>query len=281
MRWLIILLLGLHALLQMSSCKSKEENLAAQFEALDSLQYQIKALDFKDQQFSSDPAIQSRYSFTYFEFSEDLPKGTKDSLLSLMATFLAGSEKQIHVMPDFKKMAEDMFKEFAASTGEYSPFAGWEISRSIRPAGKKGILQSIECSEMSFMGGAHPNSVWNYKVMDLSNGQTVLLSDLIAADQMEAFNQLRFKTFEDNWNSRGEDLNWKDYYFPESFVKEGPFYTNDNFYISAEGLTLFYNQYEIAPYASGVTELTISWDALEMYLDKEGEYYRYLTNKAV
>lgn len=281
MRWLLPLLSGIYALFSFTSCTSKEESSLARLESLDSLSYVVRDFVFQDKQFSNDPAIQSKYSFSYIEFTEDLPQSTKDSLLSLMATFLAGSDKKIHAMPDFKKMADDLFKEFAESAGEHNLFAGWEINRSIRPAGKLGILQSIECSEMSYLGGAHPNSVWVYQVVDLSNGKTVRLSELIAAESMEAFNRLRFKKFESDWNSRGEDLKWQDYFFPESFVEGGPFYQNENFYVRPEGITFFYNQYEIAPYASGVTELTLPWKDLEPLLNKKSAYYPLLVKRGV
>ena len=35
---------------------------------------------------------------------------------------------------------------------------------------------------------------------------------------------------------------------------------NGNFLLSEEGIVYIFNQYEIAPYAAGVIELTIPWD---------------------
>lgn len=279
MRYFLIPLFLLSILAQWTSCTSELEKTISALESADTLQYEIQELVFKDEQFSNDPAIQSKYSFTYFEFRENLPPAAKDSLLALKATFLAGSEKTIHVMPDFKKMANDLFKEFADNAGQYSPYAGWEISRSVIPSTKIGILQSIECSEMSYLGGAHPNSVWFYKVVDLSDGRTVKLNDIVDPNQMEAFNRLRFKSFEESWKSRGEDLDWRDYYFAESFVKDGPFYTNENFKVGKVGLTFFYNQYEIAPYAAGTTEVLLTWKELEPMLLRDGKYYKYFSRK--
>lgn len=255
------------------SCKNSKNGLSKEIIAADSLAFEMIENKFADEQFSSDPAIQSKYNFTYFHLKDELPVATRDSILAIQATFLSGSEKKVHVLPDFKQQAQEMFNEFAKNAAEFNPFAGWEMNRAVTLGPKLGTLQSVECSEMSYMGGAHPNAFSLMYVIDLANGKTVHLQDIVSSDQMSAFNKLRFEIFLDKWNANGEDLNWKDYFFAEAFNDNGDFYSNENFYVGKEGITFYYNQYEIAPYSSGVTELTIPLEKLKPFLNPKGPYY--------
>jgi hypothetical protein len=48
------------------------------------------------------------------------------------------------------------------------------------------------------------------------------------------------------------------------------FFLPDNFAIVEEGITFFYNSYEIAPYAMGATELILRYDELKGIMPKNG-----------
>lgn len=275
MRTSFFVLLILVSISFVFSCKNTHNGLSKELIAADSLAFETIEKKFADEQFSSDPAIQSKYYFSYFSFSDKLPVETRDSILALQATFLSGSDNKVHVLPDFKQQAQDMFNEFAKSAAEFNPFAGWEMNRVIVPSSKLGVLQSIECSEMSYMGGAHPNAFSLMYVMDLSNGKTVKLDELISSDKMNDFNKLRFEIFLSNWNANGENLKWEDYFFAEAFTDKGDFFSNENFYVGKEGITFYYNQYEIAPYSSGVTELMVPLEKLQPFLKVNSPYYQY------
>ena len=46
-------------------------------------------------------------------------------------------------------------------------------------------------------------------------------------------------------------------------------YPSNNYVLGKEGITFIYNPYEIAPYALGRIELTISYDDMENIMKKE------------
>ena len=41
---------------------------------------------------------------------------------------------------------------------------------------------------------------------------------------------------------------------------------NENFYVTDEGITYVYNPYEIAPYAMGCIQISLSWDSIRHLL---------------
>ena len=43
-------------------------------------------------------------------------------------------------------------------------------------------------------------------------------------------------------------------------------YPNGNFSVGKEGITWYFNPYDIAPYALGVIDVTLSWDQLKPLL---------------
>ncbi|PWI30541.1 DUF3298/DUF4163 domain-containing protein [Flavobacteriaceae bacterium LYZ1037] len=65
----------------------------------------------------------------------------------------------------------------------------------------------------------------------------------------------------------------KDYYIEEIADKKELYFEPDNFKLpenigfNDEGVILLYNTYEIAPYASGITEINIPWEVLQSSLN--------------
>jgi len=49
---------------------------------------------------------------------------------------------------------------------------------------------------------------------------------------------------------------------------------NDNFSISDEGLTYYFNEYEIAAYVVGLTEVTLSYDEIKRLLRDDSPLLR-------
>jgi hypothetical protein len=45
---------------------------------------------------------------------------------------------------------------------------------------------------------------------------------------------------------------------------------NDNFYISEKGIGFFYNEYDIAPYVMGPTEVLVPYEAIKPYIRPDG-----------
>lgn len=117
-------------------------------------------------------------------------------------------------------------------------------------------LQTYAVAYNDYTGGAHGMNALICNVFDLTTGETVSEADLFAEGYQEGVSAL-LKTALDAFleaQEEGEDL---------VFGAPAP---NGNFSVSEEGVTWTYNPYEIAPYALGAIELTVSWSDLKPYL---------------
>ena len=121
---------------------------------------------------------------------------------------------------------------------------------------KSRHLQTYAVAYNDYTGGAHGMYGIINNVFDLTSGEVVTEPDLFGEGYQEGVSVL-LKTALDAFlaaQEEGEDL---------VFGAPAP---NGNFSVSEEGVTWTYNPYEIAPYAMGAIELTVSWSDLKPYL---------------
>ncbi|MFC1606727.1 DUF3298 domain-containing protein [Candidatus Latescibacterota bacterium] len=103
-----------------------------------------------------------------------------------------------------------------------------------------------------YTGGAHPNSEVAYAVFSADTGDRITLADIITDEtKLLGIAEDRFRHSKDLGHD--DDLEQAGYWFTE-----GKFELTENWGITADGLVFFYNNYEIAAYAMGPTELKIT-----------------------
>ena len=61
------------------------------------------------------------------------------------------------------------------------------------------------------------------------------------------------------------------YYFPDSFDGID---SDQPFYITEQGLNLYFLPYEIAPYAAGFPTFLVTFDEISDIIDKEGKFWK-------
>lgn len=114
-------------------------------------------------------------------------------------------------------------------------------------------------------GGAHPNSYAKYFVFNPKSGKQVKLSDIFISGFDDKLNKLIDKKYRELRNLKETDrLDGEKGYLFENFIK-----FNDNFILTKEGINFFYNNYEIAAYAVGPTELKFTYKELTEILKPE------------
>ena len=114
-------------------------------------------------------------------------------------------------------------------------------------------------------GGAHPNSYARYFVFNPKSGRQIKLNDLFSNGFEEKLNKLIDKKYRELRNLKETDrLDGEKGYLFDNFIKY-----NDNFILTKEGVNFFYNNYEIAPYAVGPTELKFTYKELSENLTPE------------
>jgi len=158
-----------------------------------------------------------------------------------------GAEEAEALMQQFLDSYRDFMEHFPEAPGT------WSIERSVHPIwNDRGVL-SLEFAEESYTGGAHPNAVTRLVSLDAASGRRLRLADLFREGYEEPLRSLGEKAFRTAHGlGAADDLVAAGFWF-----EDGRFQLGDNIAVTADGLRVHYDAYEIAPYAMGPTDLTL------------------------
>lgn len=108
-----------------------------------------------------------------------------------------------------------------------------------------------------YTGGAHGVYMTSFLNMDLRTLRPIHLDDIFVSDYQEALTDLLWNQLmaDNNVTSRQEleDL---------GYTSTGDLTPTENFYLSKEGITFFYNIYEITPYVMGAIQISLPWEMM-------------------
>jgi len=130
----------------------------------------------------------------------------------------------------------------------------WDASFDGEVTYQSPILISIAINSYVNSGGAHGNLNVTFFNFDAATGELLQFDDLF--NNKEALTEVVKAHFEEE--TKDNDIN---YFFGEPFSLPANIGFND------EGIICFYNVYEIASYADGITEFTVPFEAVEDYLN--------------
>ena len=101
----------------------------------------------------------------------------------------------------------------------------------------------------------------NYTVFDTATGAVVTEDDLFREGWEETLGGMledqALEDYAEEADAAGVEM--------DDFFFSAP-YPNGNFSVGKEGITWYFNPYDIAPYALGVIDVTLSWSQLESLL---------------
>lgn len=138
----------------------------------------------------------------------------------------------------------------------------WEVETKGEVLFQNKKVLSVSLDNYSFTGGAHPNTFRQLLNFDLNNRQMLHLKEIIV-------DEFRFKSrVEEAFRQYhqigvGADLNEAGFFWDQAFFLPA------NFAVRQNGLYLYYNNYEAAPYAAGSTELLLPWEKLQGVVDRD------------
>lgn len=123
----------------------------------------------------------------------------------------------------------------------------------------KNNILSIPITMYEFTGGAH--GLTNIKSFnyDLKKGKQFELKELFKSDS-------NYKEIINNYISKEIEKNPSIYFGGSNDGFKG-ISDNQNYYISEEGIVIYFDLYEIAPYSTGIPMFTITWDEIINYLE--------------
>jgi hypothetical protein len=129
---------------------------------------------------------------------------------------------------------------------------------------RRGLL-SVGLSSYSFTGGAHGNSHTEYFVFDVQTGRRLGLRDVFVEGFEETLNKLIDRRFRQMKGLSSEErLDGE-----KGTLFENSIHFNRNFAFTDKGVRFFYNQYEIAAYAYGPTEIELTYPELQEILKQQ------------
>jgi hypothetical protein len=131
-------------------------------------------------------------------------------------------------------------------------------------------LISMKISQYAFIGGAHGNTTIRCATYDLKHNRPVTLDHLFVDGSADRVNQMLLDELMRSFEvDSPEALEEKGVYLVEEATM------SDRFFLTEEGVTFFYNPYDIAAYFVGPIELTLPYESLRGCL--ADEYYKRLT----
>lgn len=126
------------------------------------------------------------------------------------------------------------------------------------------LVYQIDIS--SYTGGAHGIYNTYFLNFNIQTGRIIRLNDLFIPHYQKELNELLVSRLMKNIGVSGRtELEEK------AYLQDTEMYPTENFRMMRDSIVFFYNVYEIAPYSSGITEITLSYKELKDILKKDGD----------
>ena len=189
---------------------------------------------------------------------------------------------------DDQKAVMDENKEYAEEQYASNPdMEGYTFNRDMIVTRSDETVLSLAVMESSYLGGVHPFGMTTGRTFDTQTGKEFSLKDVVT-DYDSLYEYVK-KNLEENYD---QSMFFEDYQdtLQKMFYDESGDYGTVQWTISQTGLTIYFNQYDLAPYAAGSQQVEIPFkDQPQLFqskyvLEKESyvkamrEYYTYLAD---
>lgn len=164
-----------------------------------------------------------------------------------------------------ESLAANFFHEYESVIKEFGSIPGYQFDLNGSVLLNRNGLLTVNLASESYTGGAHGNSVTQMFVFDVRSGKRLSVRDLFVAGFEDRLNRLIDSRYRQMRGlSKTERLDSEKGQLFENVIR-----FNDNVALTTEGVTFFYNNYEIAAYAYGPTEITLPYSAVADILKPE------------
>ena len=197
------------------------------------------------------------YYSSIFLFNNDKKSAIIDKINLDINSEITDAKLDINKLSDVKNILSNNMLWF------YNEWTGGEYMSHYYSISEYGIdylsekIASINKYFYEYTGGAHGVHEKIYKVYSLSDGERLKIEDiLIDVNNLDLINKVKEKLL-----SNADEESY--------FNLDGLSLQENNFYITSKGLTFTWGIYEIAPYATGDSEVLFSIDEIMPYLKDE------------
>lgn len=223
------------------------------------------------------PACNIVIDFTYASKSSDVR--LKDSLNTYFLSLCFG-DKYMTMTPeeavkkytekyisDYRGDLEPMYKKDEQDKEDESSIGAWYsyykyIRSHVQLYTKHLLVYRYRYEE--FTGGAHGIYMTTFLNMDLRTLAPLRLDDLFVSDYEEPLTDLLWnQLMADNKVATRQELE------DMGYATTGELAPTENFYLSKEGITFYYNVYDIAPYVMGPVQITLPYEMVQHLLSDD------------
>lgn len=129
-------------------------------------------------------------------------------------------------------------------------------------------ILSVIIQRSVFSGGAHPSLIQYTRNLDLEQLKILRLEDVIREGREDRLETMILRAVEDKFLDIGQQTLFENH---AAIISAGLEWGNmtDCWFFTDKGLTVFYNQYELAPYAAGIISVELSYEDLDGILEPE------------
>ena len=167
---------------------------------------------------------------------------------------------------DYKRFFFESESAYADVSGEEDYFDAepWYNDQKLLVRYNEGDLFSYTVATDRYSGGAHGEKKFVNRVIDLKTGLKVTENELFTEEAKPMIVEMIQRQLLDEHGLKTVEELEEIGYFDVSEMN-----LNTNFFISKKGLTYTFNEYEIASYAVGASDVTLTFKSLAGFL-KEG-----------
>jgi hypothetical protein len=188
-------------------------------------------------------------------------------------------------LEDFKETQAENKKEFLKN-GDTSLITDWELSLSSKITWDREKYFSFQSYVYTYVGGAHPDEWYWNGTYSRELKRRIAVADLFDEKNLLSVAAVICKEISQNHRSseilrriasdevvkiqRGDYKSYAEYAGNPDNIGEGDIGGNprvsENFMIVEEGILWTYNEYEIASYSEGHTDVLVPWKSIMPYL---------------
>ncbi len=233
--------------------------------APDSLKYEMKKFykTYKNCKEEEDHCAYIKMDYPVFT-SGGAYKEINNFIISFLADSVYNLEGNGNKTLD--KLAETFFSDFGTMMKDYPDWpGGYALDLGASVEYNKNNLITLNFSYYINTGGAHPNSYSIYYVLDASTGKMFRVKDMFVKGFEPKLNKLIEKKYRQFREMSDKDRLDGD----KGMLFENHIEFNENMGLLRDGIIFFYNNYEIAAYAVGPSELKFTYKELDEVLKPE------------
>jgi hypothetical protein len=206
--------------------------------------------------------ICGRFLAEYPEFTSGSSEAALDALNDAVRDMLLDPINAEARPAGVEELADRFIAEYEKARGELpgsSVTERWLMEKELTVVHDGPRAVTLRLDETAYTGGAHANSFARYRSLDPVTGSRFALDDLLKPEGRATLLEIAERRFRETREIPPDrTLSDAGYWFADD-----EFALNDNWGIVGGALVFHFDPYEIAPYATGAIELSLTLDDLE------------------